>query len=615
MPSPFRLVAPGRLVPAGLSAGLLATIGLALGAGPPPAAVDLEVAIPPGSPLDLGHSFPAVTPPRQALFARSPRLDRRAPDRTTSRKKRVDLDVRITSAFGLVRILTWDIGGHVSWMNPRRLATDRPSSGRSGLRPEPPRYGDALWWVSMAPLLRLMLHPHAVSRAETIAHLVELGDPVLPVLSIASQEASLRRPCATVRELVGARARQAFVLEGEAAPVEASARQLMLQRFVREECLRAEPYDPEGAFGERLFLFSEQLEPILWQATADRSRELRRNAVAALARYRTTSAMRALVEVAGSERDAVAVVRACAGLGRFDTPLEYSPLVDRLALEREPALRVSLIGALGRARAKEAVPVLLRLGRNAFQGKDADLLLAVLAALARIAPRSDEKALVFLAEVHDSLRLRHRIFPPPGVRSTHEPDNPDGPLMRSRMLEQLALLARSACEPGDEEHAARLLEVDVPFAYSNLLWLEALGRLGPAGVERLRAFVSSDEDAIVRGHALTHLPLAERVPLAAELVAAGGDASLRVSALQVLVADAYVDLTKLCKALLAEAAALPSGEGDPAARYLYQQAVRTLSEAGRLATSDLVPLLHHARAARHAHGTIPMRSSRRWTRS
>ena len=91
------------------------------------------------------------------------------------------------SSFALVRILTWDLAAHIQWLQnlPEELG---PTTGGTGLEPAPPRPGDALYWMTVAPIFRLLLHPQAVSRAETLAHLVELGEPTLSVLSAAAGE-------------------------------------------------------------------------------------------------------------------------------------------------------------------------------------------------------------------------------------------------------------------------------------------------------------------------------------------------------------------------------------------------------------------------------------------
>ena len=148
---------------------------------------DLDVGIPPGSPLQWGRAFPAITPGGGPLFPTTPAGDdptKRA--RTLSR--RPEMDVHLSGSFGLVRILTWDLAGHLTWITGE--LDPRPFTGKGGSADAPPlpTPADALYWVSLAPLLRLMLHPSAVSQADVVAHLLEIGEPVLGVLKSASSE-------------------------------------------------------------------------------------------------------------------------------------------------------------------------------------------------------------------------------------------------------------------------------------------------------------------------------------------------------------------------------------------------------------------------------------------
>jgi hypothetical protein len=80
------------------------------------------------------------------------------------------------------------------------------------------------------------------------------------------------------------------------------------------------------------------------------------------------------------------LVRALAAIGRSDAPLDPAPLITRLARTKDDVLRVALIGALGRLGAPEAVRPLLDLGERALEREDSELLMSVLAALARISP-------------------------------------------------------------------------------------------------------------------------------------------------------------------------------------------------------------------------------------
>src|SRR5262245_61844215 len=98
--------------------------GLLLGAAP--LRRDLDVGVPPGSPLEWTGSFPAYTPPRKALFPTTPAEEPPSdPARTSAKPARAEIDVRFANAFGQVRILTWDLGAHLEW-------TQKPANPTTG---------------------------------------------------------------------------------------------------------------------------------------------------------------------------------------------------------------------------------------------------------------------------------------------------------------------------------------------------------------------------------------------------------------------------------------------------------------------------------------------------
>jgi hypothetical protein len=278
---------------------LLAACAAVLLAGSRPLP-DLDVAIPPGSPFDWGGMIPAITPRHEPLFPVTGSRD--GPPRTFATQRADPLDLRLTSA-GVLRVLTWDIEAHLPWV--QNIETIEPSgvTGRGDL-PGPPVVSRQIQWVCLVPLLRLMLHPALVSRAETIAHLRELGDPVLAVLDAASSETALTDFCALMEKDIRAPAKTAPAPLAGITPEET-----LLHRFVVRELLAAHPHDPETTFGRRLFLFGDALAPYVAAYTSDAHPLLRRNAVAALGRYRTSGAAAALVRLAVESEDPVVRAR------------------------------------------------------------------------------------------------------------------------------------------------------------------------------------------------------------------------------------------------------------------------------------------------------------------
>ena len=587
----------------GARAALLAwASALALGAAAPPR--DLDVAVPPGSPLEWPSSWPADSPPRRPLFSLTPPEPPPDPRRTVAKPARSEADVRIANAFSQVRILTWDLGAHLEWIQP----PVHPVTASSGLRPGPPQFGEPMYWLALAPLLRLLLHPDSLSRAETLAHLVELGEPVLSVLEAASAERELAPVCAELRALI-----KLDTGPQPSPPAGGTPRESALARLVLEECVRDRPLDPGDDFGRRLFLFAEEVEPLLYRYAQHPSLELARSSVYALGRYETRSAAQFLAALAARVEDPVTLVRALAALGRYRGPLEVGPLVARLARTKEPVQRAALIGALGRLGAREATPLLLELGESARRARDSDLMMQVLSALARMPWTQPEPEVAALCQrVAGEAREIGQRSPAPV-----KPDRPDPNSLRSDTIEQLALLARTRAVPPDEKACAEVLSLPRPEqldprllpaprppdvapgvtdplggipAAVRFLYLEALARVGPGGLEQLAALVRRVEvEPTLRGRALALLGYEQRTALAlAFLDAPDTPAELRVQALEILIADAHPNVDALCKKELAAtpAATRPGG----AERFLVLRALRHLSEKGVLGARDLLPL-------------------------
>jgi len=600
----------------GLLLGALVLLG-------PSAPRDLDVGVPAGSPLDWTRSFPVHTPGHGPLFPRT--REREATDegeeRSSARPRTLELDVQVGSSFVLMRIYTWDLAAHLTWLGPPERAG--PTSGGPSLLPPPPTYGEGLFWITLAPLLRLLLHPELTPETATLAHLVEIGEPALTALDTAAGEKDLQDVVRQLQRLLGSeRAREDPPLD---AP---TARGRMLSRFTYDELVSAYPYDPEGDFGRRLFLFAEELEPVIARYARSGSTTLRRAAVAALGRYRTKTALAALLERATTTQDPVELVRALAALSRFRGEVELEPLIERLDRASEPVERVALVRTLGRPRALDALPGLLAFGREAFKERDSDLLIVLLDSLARIAlahiPAERHAAIEeFLDDVE-----RVALSSPSVFRSKRpgrqRPDVPDRAEMRGETLLQLCRIVRFALHSGDEvavrdlsrladKEAVRQRREGAHFgrvhAPARLLWIEALGRTGEAGNARLRAIASSDSHPTpLRAHALTKLPYDERTALALDMAAQGAAPEIRALGLETLLADRHPRAKEFCREILAEGLALPvkaTPAQEPAAQHLLLRAVRALSSAGELSTVDLAPLIPAAQSQEDAFGSLP----------
>ena len=604
--------------------GLLAALCAAWASAPAP---DVDVGVPPGSPLDWSRAFPALTPGSRPLFQRTTAggpAEEAAEPETSVPPEHPPLDVRFSSSFDLTRILTHDIVDELGWIEtqPRR----EPVTGRWSSLPPEPEPGDPLYWTSLAALLRLLLHPSETPRSEVEVHLIEIGEPVLPVLESARGQKYLRATCEQVAERVTPKS------DGAPEPLvpaaEDTPRERMLLRFVFDELCAAHPCDPVGSFGSRLFLFGEELEPYVARYATHANAHLRRAAVAALGRYRTRTAGQALVGVAVTSDDPVAVARALAGLGRTAWVLDASPLAVRLEGTGDLHERTALIGALARLGASRAVPAIARIGREALERSESDLLVTVLGALARIPARGHADLVRELCDdVLQACRNRPLELGPSGGPAPIPADRPDGPRLRSVVLQELASIARARLDPLEPEvqrELLGLLSAEPPPATPDSAWLDALSleRIQPparfamldllesmerAGVEPLlRVAADAGEDPALRAHAIACLPRDPRIAETGRL-AAEGTPLLRIHALHLAERDAHPELEALARAALATGAAWPAGGGSSAERHLALVGLRALDARGLLSAADLLPLLFHARAPQHASGDWPER--------
>jgi hypothetical protein len=403
----------------------------------------------------------------------------------------------------------------------------------------------------------------------------------------------------------------------------------MRRRFAREELLSAEPYDPVGGFGRRVFLFGAELEPLIARFAADRDAELRRAAVSALGGYRTRSSAQVLLGVAVTSDDPVAMFRALAGLGRAGVEVDAAPLVVRLERTTDLHERTALIGALARLQASRAVPAIAGIGREALDRSQSDLLVTALGALARIPAHGHAELVRELADdVLAACASRPGDLEPSGGPAPVQADRSDGPRSRSEVLGELARIARARLAPLEREVQRDLLgrlavsEPEDPLA-PGAAWLNgiSLARIRPpAQVAFLDLLASMEQAGVAPLLRLADDPALEpalriealaRAPAETRRGELGrwleGSPWLALRALELAEGDANPEAAALARDVLARARALPAGGGSSEERRLAVQALRVLQAAGQAAADDLLPLAFHARAPRHAFGDLPER--------
>ena len=571
---------------------------------------DLDVSIPPGPALEWGRAFPALTPRGGPLFPRTPRAEEVEPGRTQAAPRTPEVGRGVGSTFGLLRILTWDLAAHLVWVEGGWPELREPRTGSLADLPTP---SEPLYWICVSTLLRRLLHPALVPGPEAVAHLVEIGEPVLPLLDIAGGQRGLGDLCEDVQRRIAVESSA-----GRRAIPASTARGRMLASFVLNELTTAHPYDPDAGFGKRLFLMGDELEELV-RAYADHPEPFtRRNAVVALGRYGTKASAEKLLELAATTPDDVVLMRALTGLGNYRGRLDGSLLVQRLEHEDDPVRIAALAGALGRLGQRSALEPLFARAETARKKRDSELLVTLVAALARVPASPDDRDLKrFFDSLARSARSQPALFRENAPGSPLTADMPGSTSTRGELIAQLATLALARLDldessmrdvltlRGTSKDGARGLQrfgsgaLYALLPPAQLLWIETAARCGDAGQGALFTVAAHrDTDLQARGHALAHLEPARRGELALRIL---GDSNepleLAARALELLDLDDHKHIVPHARELLVRCAADPPGAGAPERRQLYLVALRALGARDALTLEELLALEHHVTVA------------------
>ncbi len=496
-----------------------------------PAPRDLDVSLPPGSPLEwlrelrqpvatgrggvptrpgeTSHDGPGQPPPPPPGGPREtsdgvpapPPADDGRPGQTVAAN---GLEFVAANPFAYARITTFDIAGHLRWTvpTPGSLRTDTPTgSGADPAWSYPPLPSDTMYWFALSAYLRWMLHPAALNRHELVAYLVELGEPALIPGGIAVDDPSVRELYAEVKRYVTPLPATAPKVRAGRDPVES-----MLYRVATEELTSGFVYELNPYFAWRTCSFGSRMHPILSELSASEHSFLARNAAAVYAA--STAPGADLLRIAESTRDHVVQARLVSGLLRR----RYAParaLLEKLAGSEEPSRAVRGLHGLGQLGDPAALPAILAAARR--RPKDPDILQTAVSAIGRLG-KPDPDALRFLRDVLKLAEQGTFSGPARDPDLRKGPDFPDPEDLRSQVLRQHALVAlarvgdrdsveavfrefEKAPEPPDPRRGARrpaLSAVLQPFQASTLYQLvELLGGLAIKGPDRLKSLVAS----------------------------------------------------------------------------------------------------------------------------
>jgi len=508
---------------------------------------DLDVAIPPGTPMEWRFELPFHIPEghRGPIYTHSPsgretpkKEEKPVPKGRTVVVKPIDQPkpppaVSRFGSFnpmGAARILTMDILGHMPWTQWKRTDSAPTEEGY------PPSTRSDLYWLTLTALLRPMLHPAKVSRAETAHYLILIGPAVHDALKngqnlgavdevVKYAEASI--PRLPVEPPVPG------PLVGKITDPEVK----MLVRWASRELVSDHPYAYNPSYARRTLSLGAEALPVLMACSNSEHPLLCENATGLLASFDTydEEVLQQLRKIFRG-KDPVARNRALEGLIHWGDSQTQDLLIkavkggDRYL----SAYAVQALGRLSSAKARSLIQEILT--KN--PGDRGDTWMTAVVALSRIADADGKtrKLLKKVAMVWQTQPGYLEMGPGAGA------DIPDRPGDRADLLVEAAMiaLARLGDEAGQRDLLRRLpglgkdaggerekqgrglnppgapqpapgrqAFVDPVLgnlqAFNQLLAIEALAHMGEDGRKHLKDVANRSTDFILRGYALDHL--------------------------------------------------------------------------------------------------------------
>lgn len=425
-------------------------------AAPPPA--DIDVGVPPGTPLEWDKDMHQPTPSFGRRGVPTVAKPQPSPDPSKPPKPPGGMTVAdrppepyaygATNLYGYFGITTVDIMVHIKVELPMGGLTTKEEVGDgTGVKwIYPPYTTTETAWIGAAGCLRAFLHPEVVSVPESVAYLCEIGEPAL----IAAE--SLKGPVGErLKKLITPVPEQLPRIKTGGTPLES-----MIHRLATVELTSGFPSSLDPSYARRTLALGDDAYKVVAELTKSDHRFLARNAVAVLANFRNPESMEVLRKIWSSGSDPVMRYRALSGLVRRKDRAAVPLLTSKLSDSDEVA-RAAAAYALGMIGDPKALPGLMNAARGT---SDRDYLWSLLPAIARLASTKEHAdffkameakipglpALVRPEEAANDLLNDRPMFPP-----KPEPAN-----TKLEVLKDMCLLGRVA--GGDEEATKVALE-------------------------------------------------------------------------------------------------------------------------------------------------------------
>ncbi len=474
---------------------ILLFLGLPLllpGAAGTPPAFDIDVGIPPGTPLDWSAELfrPPITarhgviPPKPAPPG-PPQVRERASVVQERVPEPLLLPFGQMGLYDHFRVTTLDIMRHVTLTWPRRgkYDPDVASEEVSDLMWDyPPTYPTELYWAGALNAMRVILHHEVVPAREMSAYLLEMGE-----CSLISSKSLL---------LVGSGLAVSGPLPLEKYPVidpevtekrppAAGGETPLEQAIYRQACVElsnAFAYTVDPTYARNTLALGREAEWALVEATRSQHTFLARNAVAVLAMLPYPKAEERLREILREGKDPIQWVRAAMALGR-KRDLTIAPELEKWAAGDDPIFSAVAVHLMGKMADPRRLPLLLKLARET---EDPDLLWSLLPAIARLADN--------MPEVYDTLRKVGAKRLKPSRRHAGVggfiPPMPEPQGTRDLVLSEVIALARAAAgDPStrsDLLHKVRQRGLAGFYPANQFIVLDVLRRIGAGAQPLLR---------------------------------------------------------------------------------------------------------------------------------
>jgi HEAT repeat protein len=432
---------------AALSVGLLAIPALGT-----PAAPDLDVGIPSGSPLEWIENIPSTAPDSyRGAIPRAVNKNEGTVLVPSDPKK-----PEATSIFNYVKVITWDLPTHLKWYGEMPRKPDEktiPTGGGLKITIEyPPQVPPDLFWLASATYIRKLLHPCELNDAETIQYLIFLGEPSLMAAEAARSQPGAKEYVDAVTAAVDPMPSGPPLFDKTKTEYEH-----MMLRLTYEDLVTDFPFSLEQKFCTRISQLGDEPFEYVVRAANNTHKFLRRNAVYQLGRYTSAKATEELRKIFLKNRDEDPVVRnrAIEALARKRDAEIVPEIVKRVkgGDRNFKAYAIYALGLIGSADGAKVVHEQLKNHSSLSSDEDFDVATSSIIALGRMKCGDSEAIVKTLENLLKTIEGKNIPDPAP----TLKPDLGDRPNTRKETLTQLTAIALANTAP--DRHAQRIYDL------------------------------------------------------------------------------------------------------------------------------------------------------------